>query len=79
MLGKFTPKQNLNIPPLKYDFVYNLKKDFPQRHEYNNLNSDCDKDTDQLSKNLYEIRSSDLINSQEDNRANHEEEGTTCK
>ena len=30
MLGKFTPKQNLNIPPLKYDFVYNLKKDFPQ-------------------------------------------------
>ena len=29
MLGKFTPKQNLNIPPLKYDFVYRLKKDFP--------------------------------------------------
>ena len=29
MLGRFTPKQNLNIPPLKYDFVYNLKKDFP--------------------------------------------------
>ncbi len=29
MLGKFTPKQNLNIPPLKYDFVYDLKKDFP--------------------------------------------------
>jgi tRNA-dihydrouridine synthase A len=29
MLGKFTPKQNLNIPPLKYDFVYELKKDFP--------------------------------------------------
>ncbi len=29
MLGKFTPKQNLNIPPLKYDFVYKLKKDFP--------------------------------------------------
>jgi len=28
MLGKFTPKQNLNIPPLKYDVVYNLKKDF---------------------------------------------------
>ncbi len=25
MLGKFTP----NIPPLKYDYVYNLKKDFP--------------------------------------------------
>jgi tRNA-dihydrouridine synthase A len=30
MLGKFTPKQNLNIPPLKYDYVYNLKKDFPE-------------------------------------------------
>ena len=29
MLGKFTPKQNLNIPPLKYEFVYKLKKDFP--------------------------------------------------
>ena len=29
MLGKFTPKQNLNIPPLKYDIVYKLKKDFP--------------------------------------------------
>jgi tRNA-dihydrouridine synthase A len=29
ILGKFTPKQNLNIPPLKYNFVHNLKKDFP--------------------------------------------------
>jgi len=28
ILGKFTPKQNLNIPPLKYDVVYRLKKDF---------------------------------------------------
>ena len=28
MLGKFTPKQNLNIPPLKYEMVYALKKDF---------------------------------------------------
>ena len=28
ILGKFTPKQNLNIPPLKYDVVYNLKNDF---------------------------------------------------
>ena len=25
MLGKFTPKQNLNIPPLKYNYVYTLK------------------------------------------------------
>ena len=30
MLGKFTPKQNLNIPPLKYNYVYDLKKDFPE-------------------------------------------------
>ena len=30
ILGKFTPKQNLNIPPLKYDVVYRLKKDFPK-------------------------------------------------
>ncbi len=29
MLGKFTPKQNLNIPPLKYEYVYRLKEDFP--------------------------------------------------
>ena len=29
ILGKFTPKQNLNIPPLKYEYVYKLKKDFP--------------------------------------------------
>ena len=27
-LGKFTPKQNLNIPPLKYEMVYKLKEDF---------------------------------------------------
>jgi len=31
VMGKFTPKQNLNIPPLKYDFVYRLKKDFPNK------------------------------------------------
>jgi tRNA-dihydrouridine synthase A len=28
ILGKFTPKQNLNIPPLKYEMVYKLKEDF---------------------------------------------------
>ncbi len=28
MLGKFTPKQNLNIPPLKYGMVYKLKEEF---------------------------------------------------
>ena len=30
ILEKLSPKQNLNIPPLNYDFVYNLKKDFCQ-------------------------------------------------
>ena len=30
MLGNFTPKQNLNIPPLKYEYVYKLKDDFPK-------------------------------------------------
>ena len=30
VLGKFTPKQNLNIPPLKYEMVYKLKKDFKE-------------------------------------------------
>ncbi len=27
-MNKLTPKQNLSIPPLNYNFVYNLKKDF---------------------------------------------------
>jgi len=31
MLGKFTPKQNLNIPPLKYNYVYKLKEDFSDK------------------------------------------------
>ena len=28
ILTKLSPKQNLNIPPLKYDFVYRLKEEF---------------------------------------------------
>ena len=28
ILAKLSPKQNLNIPPLNYNFVYNIKKDF---------------------------------------------------
>jgi len=28
ILEKLSPKQNLNIPPLNYNFVYDLKKDF---------------------------------------------------
>lgn len=30
ILGGLSPKQNREIPPLKYDYVYKLKKDFPQ-------------------------------------------------
>jgi len=30
ILSKLTPKQNLTIPPLNYNFVYNIKKDFPE-------------------------------------------------
>jgi tRNA-dihydrouridine synthase A len=29
ILKGLSPKENRNIPPLKYDFVYQLKKDFP--------------------------------------------------
>ena len=28
ILNKLTPKQNLSIPPLNYNFVYDIKKDF---------------------------------------------------
>jgi len=31
ILKKFTPKQNLNIPPLNYDVVYKLKEDFKDK------------------------------------------------
>ena len=30
ILNKLTPKQNLNIPPLNYNFVYDIKKDFKE-------------------------------------------------
>ena len=30
ILEKLSPKQNLNVPPLNYNFVYDLKKDFHQ-------------------------------------------------
>ena len=29
LLKKLSPKENLNIPPLKYNYVYKLKEDFP--------------------------------------------------
>ena len=30
ILTKLSPKQNLSVPPLKYDFVYRLKKEFKE-------------------------------------------------
>lgn len=32
ILGGLTPKQNREIPPLKYDVVYSLRKEFPGIH-----------------------------------------------
>ncbi len=52
MLGKFTPKQNLNIPPLKYDVVYNLKKDF--KNEEIIINGGITS-TDQIKKHLSKV------------------------
>ncbi len=31
-LEGLSPKQNRDVPPLRYDFVYQLKKDFPELH-----------------------------------------------
>ena len=49
MLGKFTPKQNLNIPPLKYEFVYKLKEDFPNEETIINGGITC---VDQIKPHL---------------------------
>lgn len=32
ILKGLSPRQNRHIPPLKYDYVYQLKKDFPELH-----------------------------------------------
>ena len=52
MLGKFTPKQNLNIPPLKYEMVYKLKEDFKDLEIIINggINS-----TDQIKNHLKKV------------------------
>ena len=52
MLGKFTPKQNLNIPPLKYEMVYKLKEDFKDLEIIINggINS-----TDQIKNHLNKV------------------------
>ena len=52
MLGKLTPKQNLNIPPLKYDVVYRLKKDFPNLEIVINGGITS---TDQIKKHLKQV------------------------
>ena len=49
ILEKFSPKQNLNIPPLNYNFVYNLKKDFRQNNII--LNGGV-RSTDQIKEHL---------------------------
>jgi len=33
ILEKLSPKQNLNVPPLNYNFVYDLKKDLKAKHK----------------------------------------------
>ena len=52
ILGKFTPKQNLNIPPLKYEMVYKLKEDFKDLEIIINggINS-----TDQIKNHLNKV------------------------
>ena len=52
MLGKFTPKQNLNIPPLKYEMVYKLKEDFNNLEIIINGGITC---TDQVKTHLNKV------------------------
>ncbi len=52
MLGKFTPKQNLNIPPLKYDLVYKLKNDLKDLEVIINGGIDS---TDQIKTHLNKV------------------------
>ena len=52
ILGKFTPKQNLNIPPLKYDVVYKLKNDF--KNEEIVINGGITS-TEQIKKHLTKV------------------------
>ena len=49
ILEKLSPKQNLNVPPLNYNFVYNLKKDFRQNNII--LNGGV-RSTDQIKEHL---------------------------
>ena len=49
ILEKLTPKQNLNVPPLNYSFVYELKKDF---HQDSIILNGGVKSTDQIIEHL---------------------------
>ena len=51
ILNKLSPKQNLSIPPLNYNFVYRLKKDFENNEVIINGGiNDIDKITNHLKK-----------------------------
>jgi len=52
ILEKLSPKQNLNVPPLNYNFVYNLKKDFRQNDII--LNGGV-RSTDQIKEHLKHV------------------------
>ena len=49
ILKNLSPKQNLNVPPLNYNFVYNLKKDF---HQNNIILNGGLRSTDQIKEHL---------------------------
>jgi len=52
ILEKLSPKQNLNVPPLNYNFVYNLKKDF---HQNNIILNGGVRSTDQIKEHLKHV------------------------
>ena len=41
VLKGLSPKENREIPPLKYDYVYRLKQDFPRLEIVINGGIDC--------------------------------------
>ena len=52
ILTKLSPKQNLSIPPLNYDYVYRLKKEFKNNEII--INGGI-KDTDQIKNHLKNV------------------------
>ena len=52
ILTKLSPKQNLNIPPLNYDFVYKLKEEFKNNEII--INGGI-KDTDEIKNHLAKV------------------------